>query len=149
MPPSVAQWLRIAAVVAIQIAALAVMWQTEYGAYGMALYLLAWITLNCIFLVVLRRPGIAAALVLTLFAALIVLSLFKFSVTWMTLGFLDFLIVDGEDTAHRGCRADDSGGGADLVGRSVSRSAHGGGSGGRCHSRGPVGDVVCRAGGPD
>ena len=49
MPPSVAQWLRIAAVVAIQIAALAVMWQTEYGAYGMALYLLAWIALNCFF----------------------------------------------------------------------------------------------------
>ena len=99
MPPSVVQWPRIAAVVAIQIAALAVMWQTEYGAYGMALYLLAWIALNCIFLVVLRRPGIAAALVLTLFSALIVLSLFKFSVTWMTLGFLDFLIVDGDTIA--------------------------------------------------
>ena len=47
----------------------------------------------------LRRPGIAAALALTLFSALVVLSLFKFSVTWMTLGFLDILIVDSDTVA--------------------------------------------------
>ena len=99
MPPSVVQWPRIAAVVAIQIAALAVMWQTEYGAYGMALYLLAWIALNCFFLVLFRKLGISAALSLALFSVVVVLSLFKFSITWMTISFLDILIVDSDTVA--------------------------------------------------
>lgn len=99
MRSSVVKLLRVSAVIGIQIAALAVMWQTEHGPYGQALYLLFWVLLNCIFVAVLGRPGLSSALVLALFSALIVLSLFKFSVTWMTVSFLDFLIVDADTIA--------------------------------------------------
>ena len=42
MRSSVAQWLRALAVVALHVAALAVMWLTEFDGFGMALFLLTW-----------------------------------------------------------------------------------------------------------
>ena len=93
------RWIRIAAVAALHVAALAVMWNTEYDLYGVALYLLTWVALNCFWLVLFRRPGISAALTLTLFSTVIVLSQFKMSITWMTISFLDFLIVDSDTIA--------------------------------------------------
>ena len=75
------------------------MWRTEYDLYGITLYLLTWGALNCFWLVLLRRPGISAALSLALFSILIVLSQFKASITWMTISFLDFLIVDSDTIA--------------------------------------------------
>lgn len=90
------RWLRLAALVALHLAALGILYQTEYGLYGQTLFVLAWVSLNCTFLVLCRRPGISAALSLALFSLVIVLSKFKFDVTWMTLGFLDFLIIDAD-----------------------------------------------------
>jgi hypothetical protein len=93
------RWLRIAAVFALHLAALGLLYQTEYGLYGQTLFALTWVTLNCVFLVICRRPGISAALTLALFSLVVVLSKFKFDVTWMTLGFLDFMIIDADTFA--------------------------------------------------
>ena len=62
--------------------------------FGITLALLAWVFVNCLFLLVLPRPGIAAALSLVLVVLLIVLSRFKFDILQLSLTFLDFLIVD-------------------------------------------------------
>jgi hypothetical protein len=90
------RWLQVAALVALHLGALGILYQTEYDLYGKTLFVLTWVALNCAFLVLCRRPGISAALTLALFSLVVVLSKFKFDVTWMTLGFLDFLIVDAD-----------------------------------------------------
>jgi phosphoglycerol transferase MdoB-like AlkP superfamily enzyme len=66
----------------------------EYGPFAITLSVLAWVFLNCLFLLVLRRPGISAALALGLMVLLIALSRFKFDILQLSLTFLDFLIVD-------------------------------------------------------
>lgn len=81
-------------VAVLHLAALAVLFTTEYGPFAITLSLLAWIFANCLFLLVLRRPGIAAALALALTVLLIALSRFKFDILQLTLTFLDFLIID-------------------------------------------------------
>jgi phosphoglycerol transferase MdoB-like AlkP superfamily enzyme len=80
--------------VAAQLAALAVLFTTEYGPFAITLSVLAWIFLNCFMLAVLRRPGVCAALALALIVILIALSHFKFGILQLTLTFLDFLIID-------------------------------------------------------
>src|SRR5215217_1093038 len=70
-----------AVVVALHVAALAVLLYWEYGAFRITL-------------VVLRRPGVSAALALTLFVLLIALSRFKWDILQLSLTFLDFLIID-------------------------------------------------------
>ncbi|MES1149145.1 MAG: LTA synthase family protein, partial [Bradyrhizobium guangdongense] len=81
-------------VAALHVAALAVLFATEYGAFAITLSLLAWVFANCLLLVVLRRPGVAAALALALTVLLIALSRFKFDILQLSLTFLDFLIID-------------------------------------------------------
>jgi len=72
---------------------------TETSAVGMAVFLLAWIMLNGLWLMVLRRPLVAALLSLEILIALTLLSRFKFEKLWMTIDFLDVLIVDRDTTA--------------------------------------------------
>jgi phosphoglycerol transferase MdoB-like AlkP superfamily enzyme len=81
-------------VAALHLAALVVLFTTEYGPFAITLSLLAWVFANCLFLLVLRRPGIAAVLALALTVLLIELSRFKFDILQLTLTFLDFLIID-------------------------------------------------------
>ncbi|WFU18366.1 sulfatase-like hydrolase/transferase [Bradyrhizobium sp. CB3481] len=81
-------------VVAVHLAGLAVLLTTEYGPFAITLALLAWAFVNCFLLVVLRRPGVCAALALGLIVILIELSRFKFGILQLTLTFLDFLIID-------------------------------------------------------
>jgi phosphoglycerol transferase MdoB-like AlkP superfamily enzyme len=76
------------------LAALAVLFSTEYGAFAITLSLLAWIFINCFLLAMLRRPAVSAALSLALTLILITLSHFKFGILQLTLTFLDFLIID-------------------------------------------------------
>src|SRR5262245_15473389 len=80
--------------VAVHLAALRVLFATEYGPFAITLSVLAWIFINCFLLAVLRRPGVCAALALTLTLILITLSHFKFGILQLTLTFLDFLIID-------------------------------------------------------
>lgn len=73
--------------------------QTEIGPFGQGLCFLTWILLNCIFLLILRRPTVAAALSLALIELLILVSQFKFKITWMTATFLDVLVIDPDSLA--------------------------------------------------
>jgi hypothetical protein len=83
-------------VATLHLAALAVLFATEYGPFAITLSLLAWVFVNCVFLLVLPRPGVSAALALILVALLIALSRFKFDILQLSLTFLDFLIIDSD-----------------------------------------------------
>ena len=72
---------------------------TEATAIGMAAFVLAWIMLNGLWLMLLRRPVVAALISLELLIALTLLSRFKFEKLWMTIDFLDVMIVDRDTTA--------------------------------------------------
>jgi hypothetical protein len=86
--------LRLAVIGVLHAAALVVLWRTEYEPFHVALSVLAWGVFNCVWLVLLRRPGLSAALSLAMVCGLILLSQFKTGITWVSISFLDFLIVD-------------------------------------------------------
>jgi sulfatase-like protein len=90
---------RVALTAAIHLAAVGLMVWSESTVAGKAAYLLAWGLLNCFWLAVLHRPAAAAALSLTLFTALVVLSRFKHDVLFMTVNFIDVMIIDHETFA--------------------------------------------------
>lgn len=73
--------------------------QTEFGHFGQGLCALTWVLLNCVFLLLLRRAALAAALSLGVIELLILVSQFKFKITWMTATFLDVLLVDPDSVA--------------------------------------------------
>src|SRR5690242_6098693 len=83
-----------AVLVGLHVAAFLILCLSEREPIHVALFLLAWGWFNFSWLVVFRRPGVSAALSLLLVCAVIVLSWFKMSVTWATLSFFDFVIVD-------------------------------------------------------
>ena len=70
---------------------------TEYGPFAISMSLLAWLFANCLVLLFLPRPGIAAALSLMLTVILIAFSRFKFDILQLSITFLDFLMI-GRDT---------------------------------------------------
>src|SRR5689334_6486054 len=72
---------------------------TEASLLGMLVFLLVWIMLNCLWLAVLRRPSVAALLSLEFLAVLALLSRFKYDKLWMTIDFVDVLIVDQDTSA--------------------------------------------------
>ena len=53
-------------------------------------------SLEFLFSALLRRPGISAALSLAVVSFIILMSQFKFGITWMTLTFLDVLVIDSD-----------------------------------------------------
>ena len=83
-----------AVIVALHAAAVVILWQTEDSLFHATLFVLAWALFNCAWLLVLRRPGLSAALSLLMVCALIGLSWFKMSITWATISFFDMLVVD-------------------------------------------------------
>lgn len=87
-------------VIVLHLAALAILLMTEVGPFALAMAALVWIFLNCLWLIVLRKPAIAAALSLLIVCTLIAVSQFKFGVIWMTANFLDVLIVDPDTVAY-------------------------------------------------
>lgn len=68
--------------------------QTEIGLFGQSLFLVTWILLNCTMLLLVRRAALAAAISLGLVELLILVSQFKFKITWMTASFLDVMVID-------------------------------------------------------
>jgi hypothetical protein len=84
----------IASVAALHLGALYALFTTEYGLFAITLSLLAWLFANCLVLVLLPRPGIAAALSLVATVVLIAFSRFKFDILQLSITFLDFLIID-------------------------------------------------------
>ena len=91
--------LRVAAIAAIHAAALLAVCLTEYGPFATTLALLTWAFLNFFWLILLRRPAVAAALSLVMIVSMIVLSRFKYDILEMTLSFFDVLVVDADTVA--------------------------------------------------
>src|SRR3990172_5105499 len=84
---------------AVHFGALALIYATEYTFFGVALSLLAWGFLNFFWLLLVRRPGLAAAISLVALGAVVALSRFKFDILWITASFLDILIIDADTVA--------------------------------------------------
>lgn len=87
-------WPWIGVTGALHLFALVRIAQTEVGLFGQGLCLLTWILLNCSVLLLVRRAALAAAISLGLIELLILVSQFKFKITWMTATFLDVLVID-------------------------------------------------------
>lgn len=101
-PDPTTQRHRIAALsitLAVHVAALVVMLQTEVGLVAKTTFLLVWLFLNFFWQGLLRRPACAALISLGLVAGLILLSRFKHDKLWMTVDFVDLLIVDRDTSA--------------------------------------------------
>ena len=90
---------RIAPVALLHLVALVIMLWSEINLLSMAVFALTWGFVNGVWLVLLRRPALAAALSLVVFAVLIIVSRFKFDVLWMSLSFVDVMIIDGDTFA--------------------------------------------------
>ncbi|HKU05072.1 MAG TPA: sulfatase-like hydrolase/transferase [Bradyrhizobium sp.] len=84
----------VASVAVLHLTALYALFSTEYGPFAITLSLFAWLFANCLVLVLLPRPGIAAALSLVATVVLIAFSRFKFDILQLSITFLDFLIID-------------------------------------------------------
>lgn len=74
--------------------ALVVMLRVEQDAAGLVAFLLTWGVFNFLWLMLLRRAATAAALSLAMVFALIGLSWFKHDILFMTVNFLDLMIID-------------------------------------------------------
>jgi phosphoglycerol transferase MdoB-like AlkP superfamily enzyme len=94
LPVSRSAALRVLPTVPLHLAALGLMLWSERGAAGKAAFLLAWGISNCFWVAVLRRPAAAAALSLALFSVLVLLSRFKHDVLFMTVSFVDLMVID-------------------------------------------------------
>jgi hypothetical protein len=79
--------------------ALIIMVATEADLVAKAAFLLVWAVLNCFWLVLVRRPTVAALISLELIVVLTLLSRFKYDKLWMTLDFVDLMIVDQDTSA--------------------------------------------------
>lgn len=75
------------------------MGETEATPLGMAVFVLVWAMMNCLWLALVRRPSVAALISLELLVALTLLSRFKYDKLWMTIDFVDVLIVDQDTSA--------------------------------------------------
>ena len=84
---------------AFHLIALVRIFQTETSLFAIGLALLIWGFLNCLWLLLLRRPAIAAFLSLGMVELLILVSQFKFKITWMTATFLDIMVIDPDSVA--------------------------------------------------
>src|SRR5262245_37450453 len=94
LPVSRSAALRVLPTVLLHVTAFGLMLWSERGAAGKAAYLLAWGIANCFWLAVLRRPAAAAAVSLAFFSVLVLLSRFKYDVLFMTVSFVDLMVID-------------------------------------------------------
>ncbi len=83
-----------AVVAAIHLAALALLVWSEHDSVAVAAFILTWGSLNFFWLAVLRRPAISAALSLAIIVVLILLSRFKHDLLFMTVTFVDVMVID-------------------------------------------------------
>src|SRR5246500_5825455 len=90
--------VRLSAVAAPHLAALALMLQTETDFGSRLGFLLSWGILNFFWIALLRRPALSGALSLTMVVILVLLSRLKHDVVQMTANFVDLMVID-HDTA--------------------------------------------------
>src|SRR5450631_4346175 len=83
----------------LHVAALTIMAATEVDLVAKAAFLLVWALLNCFWLALFRRPVAAALISLEFVVALTLLSQFKHDKLWMTVDFVDLMIIDRDTSA--------------------------------------------------
>ena len=91
--------LRIVLVAVFHLVAIAIMAWSEVAIVPKVAFVLTWGLLIFFWLALLRRPAISAALSLLMIVVLILLSRFKYEVIWMTLSFIDVMIIDLDSLA--------------------------------------------------
>src|ERR1700757_3063367 len=91
--------LRVALVAVFHVAAFGLMLATEYAPEQKGSFILTWGALNFFWLMLLRRPGLSAALSLSMVVLLIQVSEFKYKEIWTTANFVDVMIVDPDTIA--------------------------------------------------
>jgi sulfatase-like protein len=89
----------VALVIALHAAAALIMYETEADLVAKAAFVLTWGVLNFLMLAVLRRPVVAAGLSLAMIVVLIKLSQLKHGVLFMTVNFVDLMIIDIDTVA--------------------------------------------------
>jgi hypothetical protein len=83
----------------LHVTGLVIMALTEVGLIAKAAYLLVWGLLNFLLLILLRRPAATALVSLVFIVALIAVSQFKHDKLWMTVDFVDLMIIDQDTSA--------------------------------------------------
>jgi Sulfatase len=83
----------------LHVAALTIMAATEVELVAKAAFLLVWALLNCFWLALFRRPVAAALISLEFVVALTLLSQFKHDKLWITVDFVDVMIIDQDTSA--------------------------------------------------
>jgi hypothetical protein len=86
----------VAVLAALHLVALVVLLATESRLVPQLAFLLSWGFFNFCWLVLLRRPAVAAAMSLAWLVLLILLSQFKHDVLLMTVNFVDLMIIDAD-----------------------------------------------------
>src|SRR5262245_37150896 len=82
--------------VALHVAALCLLFASEDSVTAWLLFIGAWALLNFFWLLLTRRPGVSAAVSLAMVVALMALSRFKSDNFWMTVSFIDVMVIDSD-----------------------------------------------------
>ena len=90
------QGLRVAMLAALHLTALAILIGTESGFVAQMAFLLSWGFFNFCWIMLLRRPAVAAAIALAWLVVLILLSQFKHEMLLMTVNFVDLMVIDAD-----------------------------------------------------
>jgi phosphoglycerol transferase MdoB-like AlkP superfamily enzyme len=93
------QTARVGMLAALHLAALAILLVTEVPVVPQLVFLLSWAFFNFCWIVLLRRPAVAAAVSLMFLVVLIGLSRFKHDVLLMTVNFVDLMLIDSDTFA--------------------------------------------------
>jgi phosphoglycerol transferase MdoB-like AlkP superfamily enzyme len=88
--------LGMALLAALHLVALERLLASEEGYTARLFFLGAWVMLNFFWLSLLRRPAVSAALSLAMIVTLMALSRFKSENLWMTVSFVDVMVIDVE-----------------------------------------------------
>ena len=91
--------LALSVVALLHIAALIIMVATEVDLIAKVAFLLTWAFLNFVCLALMRRPIASGLISLSFMTALILLSQFKHEKLWMTVDFVDLMIIDRDTSA--------------------------------------------------
>jgi len=92
-------FIRVALLAAFHLAAFGLLVWSEGGLIAAAAFGLSWGLLNFFWIMLLRRPAAAAALSLAMIVVLILLARLKQSVLFMTIDFVDLMIIDTDTFA--------------------------------------------------
>jgi len=91
--------VQLAAILILHFAAVVVMAMTEVAIVPKLLFLLSWGTLNFLWMMVSRRPGVSAALSLVMVVVLVLMSRLKHEILLLTANFMDVMIIDTDTMA--------------------------------------------------